>query len=87
MEFFSQNTGVGSLSLLQGIFPTQGSNPGLLRCRQILYHLSYQMVALSNIVYILRIVKFEKTSIRFLLHISPKISVSLGAVYHILDVF
>ena len=26
----------------QGIFPTQGLNPGLLRCRQILYHLSYQ---------------------------------------------
>ena len=37
-----QNTGVGSLSLLQGIFPTQGSNPGLLHCRQILYQLSYQ---------------------------------------------
>ena len=35
-----QNTGVGSLSLLQGIFPTQGSNPGLLHCRQILYQLS-----------------------------------------------
>ena len=32
-----QNTGVGSLSLLQGIFPTQGSNPGLPHCRQILY--------------------------------------------------
>ena len=31
-----QNTGVGSLSLLQGIFPTQGSNLGLLHCRQIL---------------------------------------------------
>ena len=30
-----QNTGVGSLSLIQGIFPTQGSNPGLLHCRQI----------------------------------------------------
>ena len=29
-EFFSQNTGVGSLFLLQGIFPTQGLNPGLL---------------------------------------------------------
>ena len=29
-------------SLLQGIFPTQGSNPGLLHCRQILYHLSHQ---------------------------------------------
>ena len=35
-----QNTGVGSLSLLQGIFPTQGSNPGLPHCRQILYQLS-----------------------------------------------
>ena len=37
-----QNTGVGSLSLLQGIFPTQGSNLGLLHCRQILYRLSHQ---------------------------------------------
>ena len=36
------NTGVGSHSLLQGIFPTQGSNPGLLHCRQILYCLSHQ---------------------------------------------
>ena len=36
----SQNTGVGSLSLLQGIFPIQGSNPGLLHCRPILYQLS-----------------------------------------------
>ena len=35
-----QNTGVGSLSLLHGIFPTQGSNPGLLHCRQILYQLT-----------------------------------------------
>ena len=35
-------TGVGSLSLLQGIFPTQGSNPGLPHCRQILYQLSHQ---------------------------------------------
>ena len=37
-----KNTGVGCLSLLQGIFPTQGSNPGLLHCRQILYRLSHQ---------------------------------------------
>ena len=37
-----QNTGVGSLSLLQGIFPAQGSNPGLLHCRRILYQLSHQ---------------------------------------------
>ena len=37
-----QNTGVRSLSLLQGIFPTQGSNPGLLCCRWIFYQLSHQ---------------------------------------------
>ena len=41
-NFPGQNTGAGSLSLLQGIFPTQGSNPGLLHCRQILYQLSHQ---------------------------------------------
>jgi len=37
-----QNTGVGSLSLLQGIFPTQGSNPGHPHCRGILYQLSHK---------------------------------------------
>ena len=37
----SQNTGVGRCSLLQGIFPTQGSNPDSLYCRQIIYQLSY----------------------------------------------
>ena len=40
-----QNTGVGSLSLLQWIFLTQELNWGLLHCRQILYQLSYQNVA------------------------------------------
>ena len=35
-----KNTGVGCHSLLQGIFPNQGLNPGLPHCRQILYHLS-----------------------------------------------
>ena len=37
-----QNTGGSSLSLLLGIFPTQGSNPGLPHYRQILYQPSYQ---------------------------------------------
>ena len=37
-----KNTGVGSLSLLQGIFLTQELNQGLLHCRQILYQLNYQ---------------------------------------------
>ena len=37
-----RNTGVGSLTLLEWIFPTQESNQGLLHCRRILYPLSYQ---------------------------------------------
>ena len=37
-----RNTGVGSLSLLQGIFPTQGLNPGLPYCRRILYQLTHK---------------------------------------------
>ena len=37
-----KNTGVGCHSCLQGIFPTQGLNLGLLHCRQVLYHLSHQ---------------------------------------------
>ena len=36
-----QNTGVGGLSLLRGIFPAQESNPGLPHCRQILYTMSH----------------------------------------------
>ena len=43
-----QNTRVGSVSLLQGIFPTQGSNPGVSHCRQILYQPSHQ----GNLLYI-----------------------------------
>ena len=38
----ARSTGVGSHSLLQGIFLTQGSNLDLLHCRQVLYHLNYQ---------------------------------------------
>ena len=37
-----QNTGVGSLSLFQGIFPTQRLDPGLPHCRQFLYQLSHK---------------------------------------------
>ena len=37
-----QNAGVGSLSLLQGIFPDQGSNPDLPHCRRILYQLRHK---------------------------------------------
>ena len=42
MKFPSKNTGVGCHSLLQGVFPTEGWNLGLLHCRQILNPLSHQ---------------------------------------------
>ena len=41
-DSLGKNTGVACLSLLQGIFPTQGSNPGLRHCRWILYYLSHK---------------------------------------------
>ena len=40
-DFPGKNTGMGCHALLQGISPTQGSNPGLLQCKWILYHLSH----------------------------------------------
>ena len=42
MGLSSKNTGVGTHALLQGIFPSLGSKPGLPNCRQILSHLSHQ---------------------------------------------
>ena len=42
-------TGMGSHSLLQGIFPAQGSNPGLPHCRQILYQLRPQNTGVSSL--------------------------------------
>ena len=42
MEFSRQEYWSGLPSLLQGIFPTQGLNPGLLHCGQVLYPLSHQ---------------------------------------------
>jgi len=44
------NTGVGGHALLQGIFPTQGSNPGLPHHRWILYHFSHQGSQLSSLL-------------------------------------
>ena len=46
-DFPSKNNGVGSYPFLWGIFLTQGSNPDLLHCRQILYHLSQILDAKS----------------------------------------
>ena len=48
-----QNTGVGSLSLLQGIFPNPGLNPGLPHCGRILYQLSHTQKCKEHIIYFL----------------------------------
>ena len=48
LESPGKNTGVGCHFLLQGFFLTQELNPGLLHCRQILYHLSYQESPVST---------------------------------------
>ena len=46
-NFPGKNTGMVCYSLLQGISPTQGLNLGLLYCRQILYHLSHQVLKIK----------------------------------------
>ena len=51
-NFPDKSTGVGCHFLLQGIFPTQGSNSGLLHCRQTLYHLSHKgKLLVFNVVF------------------------------------
>ena len=56
-----KNTGVGNLSLLQVIFPTQGSNPGLPHCRQIPYlHLRYTLATRCSIHLVEDAVLFSK---------------------------
>ena len=58
-----KNTGVGCHFLLQGLFPTQVLNPGLLHCRQTLYHLSHQVCAVNPMtdVHILKKKKKSRT--------------------------
>ena len=63
-----QNTGVGSLSLLQGIFPTQGSNPGLLHCRQILHQLSCQGSPLQLVLWCQSIYSLTHSFTHSLMH-------------------
>ena len=68
-----KNTGVGSLSLLQGIFPTQELNRGLMHCRQILYQLSYKGS--------LQHMNAEGTQEFSLLHPSPLLPVGGGSTH------
>ena len=47
-----KNTRVDSLSLFQGIFPTQKSNQGFLNCKQILYQLGYQESPFDVVIWV-----------------------------------
>ena len=64
-----QNTGVDSLSLLQGIFPTQGWNPGLPHCRWLLYQLSHRGILFaSNLILrydVFRVITLRGREIQF----------------------
>ena len=57
-HFPGKNTGVGCHFLLQEIFPSQGLNPGLPHCRQMLYHLSHQ--GSQSFYYPAKILVFQK---------------------------
>ena len=80
-----KNTGVGCHALLQGIFPPQGSNSGLLHCSRILYHLSHQgspyFHYIDNIHYI---IKKKIVYIMYYVHDSSSIGMENGLKYLIL---
>ena len=67
-DFLGKSTGVGCHFLLQRIFPTQGSNPGLLHCRQTLYHLSHQGIVYLGLSLIWTVISW----ISLLLYLSWK---------------
>ena len=53
---------MGCLALLQGIFPTQGLNPGLPRCRLILYHLKLKNIGVGSLSLLLEIFLTQKSN-------------------------
>ena len=70
MELSRPDTGVDRLSLLQGIFPTQRSNPGLPHCRRILYQLSHKespRILVGSLSLLQRIFQTQESN-RSLLH-------------------
>ena len=87
----ARNTRVDCHFLLLGIFPTQGSNPGLLHYRQILYHLSHQRRSFYSILYFLLFTSLffhikTKSSDDFCVHLisfTYKTAISHGSKIHI----
>ena len=75
-----KNTGVGCCFLLQGIFLTQESNPGLLHCRQILYWLSYKgSLSLRELTPILKEVLLWVKCCQIALHATEKLFMKVRA--------
>ena len=66
-----KNTGLGSHSLLKGIFPTKGSNTGLLHCRRILYHLSHQRSPIFSLYIIILILQDHLLVFSIVLYSKP----------------
>ena len=79
-----QHTGVGSLSLLQGIFPTQGSNPGLPHWRRILYQLSHKPAQIPPLLQGSFQISWLKTSLATIFPLDVFFSYSIdSSVFHI----
>ena len=76
-----KNTGVGCHACLQGIFPIQGWNPGLLYCRRILYRLSHQGSLVTDNIIILSttttIIISTTIKVTFIEHLCVFVSASL----------
>ena len=91
-DFLHKNIGVGSLSLLQGIFPTQRSNAVLPHCRHILYQISHKgsihLCIVNHILFFLRYIKtlfliqYDYKNIIFFMNFMVKIIFCL-IIFHI----
>ena len=77
MGFPAKNTGIGCHFLLQGIFLTQGSNLGLLHCRQTIYHLSHQR-RISKVIYLIGVIAQSSLTICDPVDFSPPGSSARG---------
>ena len=75
-----KNTGVGSLSLLQQILPTQELNQGLLHCRRIIYQLSYQGIPPWHSRCVVKDERKEKTNMFWKVHLTGTVLTNLSLV-------
>ena len=82
-DFPGKGTGVGCHFLLQGIFPTQGLNPGLLNCRQILYQLSYIREALFSVYIKLSVFEIFTHGLKNVFDNSKSMVNKIKQIYHI----